>query len=123
MISARRMQALFFAVAAAFAPLATGCVVTPAPVTVDGYEPVYYEGYPVYYDDGGIPYYYDGGTVVYVPRTYVHYGVLLHHHQAHATAYRRWYVHGGYRSKGYHRAAPHVAPHRAPRGTPGGHRR
>ncbi|MFO0755866.1 MAG: hypothetical protein U0359_05215 [Byssovorax sp.] len=111
MIHARILRALVLSGAAAVTPLVSGCIVdVPPPVEAEGYAPVYYEGNLVYYDDDGLPYYYDGMTVVYVPRTYVHYGVLIHHHQVHAASYRRWYVHGGYRSKGYvrHPAAPRV---------------
>jgi hypothetical protein len=112
MISSRALRTLVLALATASASMVSGCILAPPPpIDIDGYEPAYYDGYLVYYDDDGLPYYYDGASVVYVPRTYVHYGVLLHHHRVHAAAYRRWYVHGGYRSKGYTRPAPRVHHH------------
>lgn len=75
------------------APLA-GCTVytrpAPAPVVVETYEPVYYGRHVVYYDDVGTPYYYDGGTIVYVPRTYARYNVLIGNYHRHSTSYRSW---------------------------------
>ena len=69
-----------------------GCVweVGP-PAVVEGYTPAYYDGHVVYYDDGR-PYYYQDGVVVWVPRAYVHYNVLVRHYHGHARPYRHWYV-------------------------------
>jgi hypothetical protein len=73
-----------------------------APVAVDGYDPVYYHGRLVYFDGAGSPYYYSGTEIRYVPRTYVHYRVLVRHYEAHRRQYYRWYSHEGYRYKRYH---------------------
>lgn len=84
-----RNPILLIAALALSAPL-SGCVVHAQPAVVETYEPVYYRGQVVYYDGGGAPYYYDGGTIVYVPRTYARYDVLVGHYHRHPSAYRTW---------------------------------
>jgi hypothetical protein len=74
-----------------------GCIVAAEPpprVAVGAYSPLYYNGYAVYYDDWGYPFYYAGGAAFYVPRTYVHYDVLLGHYRSHPGLYRHEVVRG-----------------------------
>ena len=74
-----------------------GCVVAAEPpprVAVAAYSPLYYDGYAVYYDDFGYPFYYAAGVPYYVPRTYVHYDLLLGHYRAHPGLYRHEVVRG-----------------------------
>jgi hypothetical protein len=88
----------------------SGCVVATEPVEeplVVAYTPLYYRGYVVYYDDGGWPYYYDDGAVVYVPRSYVHYDVLVAHYRGHRRAYHEWHDHHPVR-RPHEGAHPHV---------------
>ena len=88
---------------AAVVPLA-GCYVDgPEPVYAEGYAPQYYDGYVVYYDDIGRPYYYVNGAVVWVPPGSPFYPGLVGHWRTYHPAYRRWYVHRGYRYRGYRR--------------------
>jgi hypothetical protein len=75
-----------------------GCIVAADPpprVAVGAYSPLFYNGYAVYYDDWGYPFYYSGGLAFYVPRTYVHYDVLLSHYRTHPGLYRHEIVRGG----------------------------
>jgi hypothetical protein len=108
MLSSRILQAALFSMSAACTPIAMGCVVAvrPAPVVVDEYEPVYYDGYVVYYDDAGRPYYYLDGGISYVPRTYVHYSVLVRHYDVHKVRYRTWQDRDGRRYRTYRRVEP-----------------
>ena len=84
-----RTPLLFIATLALAAPL-SGCVVHAEPAVVETYEPLYYGPYVVYYDDVGVPYYYEGGTIVYVPRTYARYDILVGHYHRHHVSYRSW---------------------------------
>jgi hypothetical protein len=89
------------------ASISASCVMElelPLPVVVEAYEPVYYGGYLVYYDTDGAPYYYVDSHIYYVPRTYVHYNVLVRHYQVHRVQYHRWYARDGHRYKHYRRA-------------------
>jgi hypothetical protein len=104
---------LIAAVVAAVAPL-TGCVVRtsplvtaePAPVVVEDYRPMYYGSHIVYYDTyDARPYYVVRGRAHYVPRSYVHYNVLVGHYRRSPDAYRRWHSHDRHR---------HVGPPRRP---------
>lgn len=116
----RVMRTLMLPALVALGSTAIGCVVqTAPPPVVEDYQPAYYNGYVVYYDNGA-PYYYVDGAVVWVPRTYVRYGFLVHHYRTHARAYRRWYVREGYRYKRYRHPTPHrpAHPHRRPHPRP-----
>jgi hypothetical protein len=79
-------------VAAALALPAGGCYVyaDTDPQLVD-YQPLYYEGNVVYYDEVGAPFVYVGDDVVYVPRTYRNYGVLVNHYHRHSRGYYHWH--------------------------------
>lgn len=79
------------------APLFGGCYVytDPAPpavaVEADTYQPAYYDGAVVYYDTVGTPFVYVGDEVHYVPRSYVHYNVLVGHYHHNTRSYHAWY--------------------------------
>lgn len=80
----------------------TGCAVgMRAPgsgVFVEGgYSPLYYGDHIVYYDSFGRPIYYVGGNVHYVPRSYVHFGLLQRHYRVNRGPYQRWYSSRGRR--------------------------
>lgn len=98
----RILRATLLAMMIGLAAITGGCTLSLVPpVAVDGYEPVYFHGHLVYYDGGGSPYVYHGTRIYYVPRRYVHYGVLVNHYQAHRRQYYRWYAREGYRYKRY----------------------
>jgi hypothetical protein len=92
---------LFAAFVITEAAVTSGCTVysdpVPAAPVAEVYSPAYYNGSVVYYDEGGSPYYYsDAHEVVYVPRTYAHYDVLVGGYRSHGPAYHAWYrAHGG----------------------------
>lgn len=96
-----------------------GCIVVaeePHAVTVidaEGYHPHFYHGYIVYYDADGLPIYYQAGVVHHVPRTYVHYGVLVRHYHLHRPRYRRWYRARGHRLRHYRRTRHRHRPRRS----------
>ena len=73
------------------------------PGYADGYQPQFYEGYVVYYDESGQPFYHLDGVPTWVPPGSPFYGGLVGHWRAYGSAYRRWYGHGGYGYRGYHR--------------------
>lgn len=86
-----RNPILLVAALAFAAPLAGCTVYTRAAVVEEpAYEPVYYGPHVVYYDDAGAPYYYQGATIVYVPRTYARYDVLVGHYHGRSASYRTW---------------------------------
>ena len=93
------------ALAATLAVVAAGsaCYVeeVPPPVYAYGYEPAYYDGYVVYYDDVGRPYYYADGAAVWIGPGVPEYPRLVAHWRAYGPAYHHWYVHDGYRYRGY----------------------
>jgi hypothetical protein len=99
-----RSFGVVLALATLFATGATGCYARAEPVVyVDAYQPTYYEGYVVYYDGVGRPYYYYDGESRWVPRTYVHYDLLVGHYHRYRPAYHRWYRHEGHRYRTYRR--------------------
>jgi hypothetical protein len=91
-----RMPHLLLAVCAM---LGSGCVAYATPsaaVVVDydyGYRPLYYRGYAVLYDGWGLPMYYVGTLPYYVPRSYVHYDILVGHYQSYHSGYHDWAKH------------------------------
>lgn len=94
---------------ATFVPTGLGCYVeeVPPPAYADGYEPQYYDGYVVYYDEGGRPFYYVNGAAVWVPSTSPFYAGYVNHWRLHGEGYRHWYVHHGYRYRGYRGSVHH----------------
>ena len=97
-----------------------GCLVVaeePEPVAIEGegYRPLFYRGYIVYYDYYGRPHYYVGGVVHHVPRTYVHYDVLVEHYHVHRPSYDRWYRARGRSHRHYRRPAPRPSRRTRPR--------
>ena len=85
------------------AEAASSCYVeeVPPPAYAYGYEPAYYDGYVVYYDDVGRPYYYVDGAVVWIAPGVPEYPRLVAHWRTYGPAYHPWYVHDGYRYRGY----------------------
>lgn len=95
---------LLAATLAAVAAPASGCIVAAEPPAYAyEYQPQYYDGYVVYYDDYGRPYYYVNGAAYWVPPASPYYGVYVRHWRTYGPAYHRWYVHYGYRYRGYRR--------------------
>lgn len=94
-----RLAVLLIALAAA------GCGPPRSAVVVETevYAPLHYHGYVVYYDSWGRPVYYVDGAWFYVPRSYVHFDLLLTHYRTHRAAYDRWYR---------HHSVPHATRHR-----------
>jgi hypothetical protein len=102
---AMKTIARWMLVLSAALPLA-GCYVyaDPEPATVEaGYEPMYYDGNVVYYDEVGAPFVWAEGRIVYVPRTYGHYDVLVNHYHRHYRGYRNWYRAHPYARHYHHR--------------------
>lgn len=75
--------------------------VPPPPVYVDGYDPMFYDGYVVYYDHYGRPFYYANGAILWISPAVPEYPRYVAHWHAYGPAYRSWYVHHGYRYRGY----------------------
>ena len=102
----RTLRNLVFAAAiAGLGATSAGCIVaeTPPPAYAYDYQPQYYDGYVVYYDDYGRPYYYAGGAAYWIPPASPYYRVYVAHWHRYGPAYHRWYVHDGYRYRGYRR--------------------
>jgi hypothetical protein len=93
-------------VAALMAALGTGSVACEVeeegPPAYGGYSPEYYDGHVVYFDDGGRPFYYEGGGAVWIPASSPFYVRYVNHWHTYGPAYHGWYVHHGYRYRGYH---------------------
>ena len=104
-----RANVVVLASALALGSLASACYVEEGayaegpPVYAYGYEPAYYDGYVVYYDDVGRPFYYRGGAVIWISPGAPAYPGLVARWRAYGPAYHHWYIHHGYRYRGYHR--------------------